>query len=294
MHRSFLFVPGDSERKIAKSWESGADALILDLEDSVAISNKDSARRMTADVLSQHADVRKFVRVNPVTTDLIDADLNAIADHPPEGLMLPKCAGLHDIESLSEKLDAIEAAHGHTAGSIKIFPVATETAVALRNLMRSDWAHHRLFGLTWGAEDIAADIGAVGNREDGVYSGVFRLARDISLLAAREARVLAIDTAFVHHSDRQGCADESRRSANAGFDGKIAIHPAQVPIINEAFTPNEAKIIWARRVREALGGGAIGVAVLDGQMLDMPHQKLAEHILRSVGELSEDAARPKV
>ena len=281
--RSLLFVPGDSERKIEKSQDCQADILIFDLEDSVPASGKPAARKLLGKILGQPFDSRKFVRVNGLNTGLIDEDLDAIMHTPPEAIVLPKCESQCDIQRLSDKLDQLEADRGHAIGTVRILPVATETARAVRNLMRSDWSHPRLTGLTWGAEDIAADIGSFGNRdENGVYTGVYQLARDICLLAAREARVNAIDTAFVDFKDQPRFAAECAASYKAGFDGKIAIHPAQVPTINKAFTPSEEQAAWARQVIALLDHADNGVAELNGQMIDMPHRKNAERILRSV------------
>lgn len=282
LNRSLLFVPGDSDRKIEKSRNCGADVLIFDLEDSVSASGKPAARILIEKVLRQPFDSRKFVRVNGQQTGMIDDDLDAIMEAPPEVVVLPKCESYDDIQWLSEKLKRLEIDRGHAVGAVKILPVATETAAAVRNLMRSDWSHPRLVGLTWGAEDIAADIGSFGNREEGVYTGVYQLARDVCLLAAREASVEAIDTAFVDFKDQDRFAVECAASFKAGFDGKIAIHPTQVSTINEAFTPSHEQTTWARQVISLLDHAGNGVAELNGQMIDMPHRKNAERILRSV------------
>lgn len=279
--RSILFVPGDSTRKIDKSAQSGADAIILDLEDSVHSGNKPEARRITAEAVLQDRAPRTFVRVNSLSSGLTEADLDALADAPPEVIVLPKAEGPADIAAAADMLEARGMAQ------VGILPVATESAAAVRNLMRSDWSHPALFGLTWGAEDILADIGALTNREEGAYTGVFCLARDLCLLAAREAQVLAIDTGFVDVRDTDGCAAEARRNFRAGFDGKLAIHPAQVPIINAAFTPDAAQVDWARRVLAALEQSGEGVALLDGRMIDMPHQRSAEKILRAAQAAEE-------
>lgn len=273
--RSILFVPGDSVRKIDKAGESGADAILFDLEDSVHAAAKEAARRVTAAALSEARPVQSFVRVNSLGSGLLEGDLDMIAETPPAVVMLPKCASHEEICAVSQMMDA----RGMDAERVRLLPVATESASAVRNLMRSNWAHPRLYGLTWGAEDIAADIGALTNREDGAYTGVFRLARDVSLLAAREAGVFAFDTAFVDVRDSEGCAAESGRAFRTGFDGKLAIHPAQVPIINAAFTPDAQQIDWAQRVLAALDEAGQGVALLDGRMIDMPHQRSANKIL---------------
>ncbi|SLN46521.1 HpcH/HpaI aldolase/citrate lyase family protein [Oceanibacterium hippocampi] len=276
--RSILFVPGDSERKIARSAESGTDAVIFDMEDSVHPDRKAAARDITAAALATPLPARRFVRVNSLESGYFEADIAILAAAPPEVVMLPKCGSLDDIRVASDAM----AAAGLPAETVRLLPVATETARAVRNLMRSDWSHPRLYGLTWGAEDISADIGAFANRVEGRYEGVFALARDLCLLAAREAGVLAFDTAFTDVRDLDGCRAEATAAYRAGFDGKLAIHPAQVSAINEAFTPSEAQVDWARRVIAALDASGEGVALLDGRMIDMPHQRNAERILRAV------------
>lgn len=275
--RSLLFVPGDSQKKIERSADSAADAIILDLEDSVHPSAKPQARLMVAQALRKDMQPMRMVRVNPYGTPEFNLDLEALQGCRPEAVVLPKCASLQDIVAVSERLDAL----GWSGTEVKLLPVATESARAVRNLMRNDWSHPRLLGLTWGAEDIAADIGALENRIDGSYTGVFCLARELCLLAAREASVLALDTAFMDVRDTAGCEAEAGRSYRAGFDGKLAIHPSQVEIINQAFTPGAAQIEWAQKVLQALDQSGEGVAMLDGKMIDMPHQRSAEKILRA-------------
>lgn len=274
--RSLLFVPGDNPRKIERASQSAADALILDLEDSVHPSAKAEARRVVSEAHWAPGGPRRFVRVNSLRSGLFEEDLRCLRGQAPEVIMLPKCEGPGDILAASALLDQAGLS------GVALLPVATESAKALRNLMRTDWTHPRLYGLTWGAEDISADIGALTNREDGVYTGVFQLARECCLLAAREAGVLALDTAFMDVRDVDGCASEAARSFRAGFDGKLAIHPGQVDPINAAFTPSPQQIEWARRVLEALDQSGQGVALLDGRMIDMPHQRSAEKILRAV------------
>ena len=275
--RSILFVPGDSPRKIARSGDSGADALLFDLEDSVAPGARAEARRITVEALATPRPMPVFVRVNARGSGWLEADLDALADAAPPVVVLPKCEGPRDIAAVAEMLDA----RGMTGTAL--LPLATETARAVRSLMRADWSHPRLWGLTWGAEDIAADLGALTNREGGAHAGVFALARDLCLLAAREAGVRAIDTVFTDIRDTEACAAEAAQSFRAGFDGKLAIHPAQVPVINAAFTPDADQIDWARRAIAALDGAGEGVAVLDGRMIDRPHRRSAERILRAAG-----------
>jgi len=267
--RSWLFVPGDSARKIDKARGTGADILIYDLEDSVAPDAKPDARALVAQTLAGRR-VPVCVRVNPLSTDAFNADLDALSAAPPPLIMLPKCEGPQDIATAAQSL----ADRG--MGS-RLVVLATETARGIRSLMRSDWSHPRLAGITWGAEDLAADIGALTNKGPEGYEGVFALARDLCLLAAKEAGVWAIDTVYVDTHDSEGCTAEGAASFATGFDGKMAIHPAQVPAIHAAFSPTEAQVTHAQRILAALDGA--GVAVLDGRMIDRPHARAAEKIL---------------
>jgi len=279
LYRSWLFVPGDSARKIARAAGSGADALILDLEDAVAPDAKPAARALVAEALAQPAPMPRFVRVNALPTGLAAADVAAVARAGPAGWLLPKCEGADDITALAGLIDA---AGGDPAAPI--LALATETARGVMNLMRSDWSHPRLGGLTWGAEDLAADLGASANRgPDGSYLGPFRLARDLTLLAARDAGVAAVDSVFTDIADPAGLAAEAGLAAALGFDGKMAIHPAQIPVIHQALTPDPAQLDWARRVLAALDAAGSGVARLDGRMLDRPHRLQAERLLSRAG-----------
>lgn len=272
--RSLLFVPGDSERKLARAPEAGADALIYDLEDSVAPDRKEAARALVAGVLADRGPAGACVRVNALSTGLLPGDLDALAAKPPALVMLPKCEGPQDIAA------AAQAMSDRGMGTSRLLPLATETARGLRMLLRADWTHPRLAGLTWGAEDLSADLGALANREpDGSFGGVFALARDLCLLAAREAGVWAIDTVFTDTRDGQGCEAEARHAFLAGFDGKMAIHPAQVERIHAGFRPDEARLDEARRIVAAMQAAGTGVAVLDGRMIDRPHLRAAERLL---------------
>ncbi len=278
MFRSYLFVPGDSDRKIRKSMLSGADVVILDIEDAVAPDNKAFARETVSGALQTTAPMPRYVRVNGLATGLAHLDVAATAAYRPDGYVLPKCEGVADLDRLSEMISA--AGGGE---DIRIIAVATETARAVRNLAREDWSHPRLSGLIWGGEDLAADIGASSNRDrSGTYRDVFRHARAVTLLAAREAGVAAIEAPWIDFTDEAGCLAESREGFAEGFDGKLAIHPAQVSPIHAGFSPTAAQVEWARAVRAALSEQGLGVARLNGQMLDMPHEKMAARILRLV------------
>ena len=283
--RSLLFVPGDSEKKLEKGLGSGADALLIDLEDSVAAGAKPAARDMTAAFLAAHgaASVRPrlYVRVNAFDTGLTDADLNAILAGRPDGIMLPKSAGGRDVTLLDAKLTAREPIHGIDDGATRIVAIATETARALFGLGSYVDASSRLEGLTWGAEDLSADLGAEANRfADGGFRDPYRLARTLCLLGAVAAGVQPIDTVFTSFRDADGLRRECEEARREGFTGKMAIHPAQVAIINEVFTPAADEITRANRIIDAFAAaGDAGVIGLDGEMLDRPHLRRAERLI---------------
>jgi citrate lyase subunit beta/citryl-CoA lyase len=283
--RSLLFVPGDSARKLDKALTSGADVLLIDLEDSVAPTAKEEARRVTADFLAKARDVPGrpglFVRVNGLVTGLADADLDAVMAAAPDGIMLPKTVGGRDVSHLGAKLAVREAEFGLPDGATRVIAIATETAAGVFALGTFAGASHRLLGLAWGGEDLSADIGAEANRrDDGRYAEPYRLARTLTLLGATASEVDAIDSVYTNFRDLAGLAAECREARRDGFAAKMAIHPAQVPVINEAFTPSHAALAHARSVVEAFaahpGAGVVGV---DGEMLDRPHLKRAERVL---------------
>jgi citrate lyase subunit beta / citryl-CoA lyase len=283
--RSLLFVPGDSTRKLDKALQAGADALILDLEDSVASSEKGTARRVSAEFLRavrpQAARPRLFVRVNALTTGLTDDDLEAVMAAAPDGIMLPKAIGGSDVAHLGAKLAVWEAEFGLEDRATRIIAIATETARGVFALGTVAGASDRLVGLTWGGEDLSADVGAEANRADGgAYCEPYRLVRSLTLFGAAAARADAIDTVFTNFRDEAGLAVECREARRDGFVAKMAIHPAQVPIINEAFTPSPEALARAHAVIDAFarapGAGVVG---LDGEMLDLPHLHRAERVL---------------
>jgi citrate lyase subunit beta/citryl-CoA lyase len=284
--RSFLFIPADSEKKLARAADCGADAVILDLEDSVALEAKAAARMRIADFLTT-ADrgagrPQYWVRINPLGSGLALADLAGVVAAAPAGIIQPKVNGPEDVGQLSHYLDALEAAHGLAAGSVRIIPIATETAAAPFHLGGFASAGlSRLAGLTWGAEDLATAIGATGNRDaQGEWAFTFRMARSLCLLAAHAAGVQAIETLHADFRDEEGLEASSRAARAEGFGGRLAIHPAQVPLINRAFEPSPDEIEQARRIVAAFaahpGAGTVG---LDGKMVDIPHLKQSERIL---------------
>jgi citrate lyase subunit beta/citryl-CoA lyase len=285
--RSLLFVPADSLRKLEKALASGADALILDLEDSVAPANKGEARRIAFAFLRDHADAvdrpRFYVRVNGLESELCDGDLDAVMTAGPDGIVLPKSTGGADIALLDARLAVREALHGLPDGGTRIVAIATETAGAIFGLGSYAGAGPRLAALSWGAEDLSADVGALAVRDAGEWTEPFRLVRSLCLFGAAAAGIAAIDTVFTDFRDSDGLARECGTAARDGFSGKLAIHPAQVPIINDAFTPAPDVLARAERVVAAFADSPrLGVTSLDGAMLDRPHLKAAERLLARV------------
>jgi citrate lyase subunit beta / citryl-CoA lyase len=285
MPRSYLFVPGDSERKLTKGLTGDADALILDLEDAVAPSNKDAGRQLTARFLAgqAHARARLWVRVNALSTGLIDADLAAVVTGQPAGIILPKCDGIEHVARLAHLLTALEVQHRLPDGAMRIIGIVTETAASVLNIPSLRAGHPRLSGMMWGAEDLAADLGAAGNRDAaGAFAEPFRVARSLCLLAAKAAGVEAIDTVFTDIRDLAKLEAETAAARAMGFDSKAAIHPDQVAIINRVYTPADAELAWARRVVAAFDAQpGVGVVRLDDQMVDQPHLKHARRLLRN-------------
>lgn len=282
--RSLLFVPGDSERKLEKGLGAGADVVIVDLEDSVAAANKAAARAVAASFIAsrrQHINSAIYVRVNDLSTGLTDDDLAALVPVKPDGIMLPKSNSGQDVQQLAAKLRVHEAENGLPDGGIKILPIITETAAGVLAAASYAGASARLAGLTWGAEDLSAAIGARSARdESGRYTDVFRLARTMTILAAGAAEVAAIDTVFPDFRDMAAFEAECREAERDGFAGKMAIHPAQVPVINAAFTPSAEAVERSQAIVAAFAAaGNPGVVGIDGKMYDRPHLRLAERLL---------------
>jgi citrate lyase subunit beta/citryl-CoA lyase len=276
--RSLLFVPGDRPERFAKAAASGADAIILDLEDSVSLANKDAARHAIADYLAGAREVFTLVRVNPLDGHLTAADIAAIVAARPDAIMLPKAEGAPSIA----QLDLILRSEGAADASLPpILPIATETAAAIFTLGSYREAKDRLLGLTWGAEDLPAAIGATASREaDGSYTAPYDVARALTLFAAHAASVAAIDTVFPAIKDETGLAAYAARARRDGFTGMMAIHPAQVEAINAAFTPSVDEVGRAQAIVDAFAANpGVGVLQVDGKMVDAPHLKQAKHIL---------------
>ncbi len=282
--RSMLFVPADSERKLAKAIDSPADALILDLEDAVAAVHKAAARARAAAFVTEHASHLKtqlYVRINPLDSGLAMHDLAAVVVPGLAGIMLPKTDSADDVRRVAFCLDALEARAGIEPGTVRIVPVATETAPAMLTMASYTRDVPRLAGITWGAEDLSAAIGAISNRDaDGQLAPLYTLANSLCLCAAAAAGVPAIDTLYADFRDPAGLAASCGVARRRGFRGRIAIHPDQVEIINAAFSPSEAELAHARRVVAAFAAQPdAGTVGLDGAMLDLPHLKQARRTL---------------
>jgi citrate lyase subunit beta/citryl-CoA lyase len=282
--RSFLFVPGDDTRKLDKGMGSGADALFIDLEDSVSPARKQAARELTADYLRAQAGKpgpKLFVRINALDSGLIDADLDWVMQGAPFGIVLPKACGGRDVTHLGSKLAVREAEFNLTDGATRIIAIGTETAASVFAVGTFKGASHRLSGVAWGAEDLAADIGAETNKAlDGGFAEPFRLARNLCLFGAAAAEVAPIDTVYTDFRNEAGLIAETEQARRDGFQGKMAIHPGQVAAINRVFTPTPEAVAFARRIVETFAANpAAGVVGIDGKMIDRPHLKQAERIL---------------
>lgn len=277
--RSLLFAPGDSTHKMRKALDGDADAVILDLEDSVVPASKGAARAVVASMLPGISRAGVVVRVNPRSTPWYLADLAAIVPGRPAAVMLPKCGGPEDLRRLDHHLEALETVAGLPVGAIGVLVLATESAAATR---RQDYAGVtlRLLGLCFGAEDLAADLGVPPRGIEGRYSGPVAHARDALLIAAAAAGVPAIDTPFPDPRDRAGLEREAAQAAADGFAGKLCIHPAQIGVVAAAFTPDATRLRWAEAVRDAFAANpGAGVLSLHGKMLERSHLRLAERLL---------------
>ena len=276
--RSLLFVPGDRPERFAKAAASGADAIILDLEDSVSPANKDTARHAVADYLAGDREVVTLVRINPLDGHMAAADIAAVIGGRPDAIMLPKAEGAASIAQLDLILRSESAAD---ASLPAILPIATETPSAIFTLGSYRETKDRLLGLTWGAEDLPAAIGASTSRNpDGSYTQPYEVARALTLFAAHGAGVAAIDTVFPAIKDEAGLAAYAARARRDGFTGMMAIHPSQVEPINAAFTPAAEEVARAQAIVDAFAANpGVGVLQVDGKMVDAPHLKQAQHLL---------------
>jgi citrate lyase subunit beta / citryl-CoA lyase len=278
--RTPLFAPADSERKVAKALASNADAVILDLEDSVASTAKDGARATAAALLASAPDRPGIiVRVNPRDTAWYLSDLAAVVPGRPAAILLPKCTGPADLRAIDHHLEALETASGLPMGGIGVLALVTETAASLRRLNYSGITP-RLRALLFGAEDLAADLGISPRDADGLYTAPIAAARSALLIAAAQAGVPAVDTPWPNPRDPAGLQAEITAAVRDGFVGKLCIHPDQVAPAAAAFTPPPERVRWAVAVRDLFAANPdAGVLTLDGKMVDRPHLKLAERIL---------------
>ncbi len=282
MSRSFLFVPGDSERKLAKAGDASADALIIDLEDSVAGSELPMARIRTREFLASAGKLECWVRINPLDGGEAGKDLAGILTGKPAGIVLPKASGAADVAKLGQLLDVLEHEHGIEPGSTGILPIVTERPDAMFRLHEYAGRTARLAALAWGAEDLAAAIGASASRDaTGQWLPPYQLARSLCLFAAAAASVPAIDTVYTDFKDLKGLAAYAAAARRDGFRGMLAIHPAQVPVINAAFMPDSREIEHARKIVALFDRNPkAGALSLDGRMIDRPHLIQARKILQ--------------
>jgi len=279
--RSFLFVPGDNERKLEKAAESNADALIIDLEDSVAASERPHARKIANEFVSSHGDRVLWIRINPLDTEDALADLRELMPAGPAGIVLPKPQSARDAIQLAKLLDVFEQESNLPQGQTSIMPIATEQPAALFHLHEYAGATRRLAGLTWGAEDLSASVGASANRDnDGNWLPPYELARSLCLFAASAANVAAVDTVFTDYKDAKGLARYAANARRDGFSGMLAIHPDQVDPINDAFRPSSEEIDRAKRIVALFADNPeAGTHGMDGEMIDRPHWLKAKRIL---------------
>ena len=291
--RSWLFVPGDSEKKLNKAAGAGADVVIVDLEDAVAPHAKAQARELARQWLDAHgegassgAGFARWVRINALDTPLWREDLAAVLPGRPDGIMVPKAAGPGQLQLLTPELDELEQRSGIEPGSTFILPLVSETAKAALGIAAyAEASLPRLAGLTWGAEDLAAAIGANRKRDEaGDWTDLFRMVRAQVLLAAHATEVAGIDTLHANFRDLEGLKRVAANSFADGFAGMLAIHPDQVPVINRAFTPGEEEIAQARAIVDAFAANPdAGALQIEGRMIDRPHLAQARRLLKQAG-----------
>lgn len=286
--RSMLFVPGDRPERFSKAVASGADAVILDLEDAVAPAQRPKARAAISAFLAGPSRPLPFwVRINSVQSGEALADLTAVVAGRPDGIVLPKARSGADVLQLDHWLQALEATHGLPAAGLRVIPMVTETAGALLQMASFVPTSARVLAMTWGAEDLATELGALGNRAaDGNYEAPYQLASSLCLYAAAAAGVAAVDTVDTEIKDLDAVERRARASRRAGYTAKLAIHPAQIPALHAAFTPSEAEVEQATRVLAAFAQApASGAFMVDGKLVDRPHVLQAERVIA--------AARPR-
>ncbi|MCW5693932.1 MAG: CoA ester lyase [Pseudolabrys sp.] len=289
--RSLLFVPADAGAKLDKAMASGADVVIIDLEDSITPERKPAARQAAREYLTAHnADAKRprlFVRINGLDTGMTDADLEAIVPGKPDAVLFPKAEGGASVVHLDAKLSAQEAIAGLAEGAVKVLAQNVESAAGLFLAGTFKDVSKRLIGMTWGPEDLSAELGAESNRDDnGFLTEPYRFARSVCLFGAAAAKLPAIETVYVDFRNSEGLRQDTIAARRDGFVGRLAIHPAQVPVINEVFTPSAEQIDKAKAIIAAFaanpGAGAVGI---DGKMFDRPHLVRAQALLARVGRL---------
>jgi len=287
--RSLLFVPADGGSKLDKAMASGADAVIVDLEDSIAPDRKQAARQAAVDFLKSagmKADrPRLLVRVNGLDTGMTDADLDAVVPGKPDAILFPKAEGGATVTHVDAKLTAREALAGLPEGAIKILAQTVESAAGLFSAGTYRGCSARLIGMTWGPEDLSSELGAEANREaTGELTEPYRIARALCLFGAAAAKVPAIETIHVNFRDPEILRRDTELARRDGFTGRLAIHPAQVPVINAVFTPSAEQIEKAKAIVAAFaakpGAGTVGI---DGKMYDRPHLARAQALLARNG-----------
>lgn len=294
LRRSAHFVPGANDKMLQKSLASAADTLILDLEDAVTPERKDDARRVVAGWL---ADVdfgwhERTIRMNPLDSPWGEADLRGTMAAPPDAYVVPKVSTLAELQTIDRLLLELETQHGHPPGAVGLILIATETPLGALNLPTFTDCK-RVVAMSWGAEDLSAALGATRNRKpDGSYLDVYRHCRVQTLLSAAAGGVQPIDTVFVDIKDSKGLAAECQEAAWMGYTGKITIHPAQIDIVNAAFTPSEAEVATARELldqfAEEQAAGRMAFT-FRGQMVDVPHLNRARRVLERAQRIADQA-----
>jgi citrate lyase subunit beta/citryl-CoA lyase len=292
LRRSVHFVPGANEKMLARALTTAADSLVLDLEDAVTPDRKEAARATVAEWLAgiDFARQERIVRMNPLASRWGEADLRATMGVPPDAYLVPKLSTLEELMAIDALLSELELEHGHPAGSVGLIPVATETPAGVLNLSTFG-SCQRVIGLSWGAEDLSAALGAPRNRRpDGTYLDVYRHCRVHTLLCAAAAGVQPIDTVFVDLGDAEGLREECEEAAWMGYTGKITIHPAQIDVVNDAFTPAADIVEECERLVAAFDAARADGRMafnFEGRMVDVPHLERARRVLERARQVSQ-------
>ncbi|MDG2302206.1 MAG: CoA ester lyase [Gammaproteobacteria bacterium] len=290
MFRSLLFAPGDSEKKMLKASNVGADCVILDLEDSVVESRKPIAREMVTEFLKEggNPEVSYFVRINPLDSGKSLQDLAAVVPAGPAGIVFPKSNGVQEALAIANYIEVLEVEHGLSTGSVRLLPLVSETPTAIFTMGEYKDGPARMMGLTWGAEDLGAAVGASANLQSNKdWTSPYQMTRSLCLFAAHAAKVQAIDTVMADFRDLDRLKVVCNEGRRDGFTGKICIHPAQVEVINEAYSPSLEELDHARAVIKAFAENPeAGTLQIEGKMIDKPHLVLAERVLAFAAELS--------